>query len=188
MAEGQFAYLEDSNTTQYYDGSAWQTLVVSGLTLIASASYTSATSFTISSCFTSTYRNYRLIFDSSGNNASCTAQLLVGATPTTSGYNYQTFEASSTTLTGARAASQSSFLLGPLSNGGQIDLTIYRPNLTLLTGFVSFGSYGGSFSTSQPTIQQSTGNQDTSTAFDGITITGAASGLTGKYCLYGLAE
>jgi hypothetical protein len=27
LAEGQFAYLEDSNTTQYYDGSAWQTLV-----------------------------------------------------------------------------------------------------------------------------------------------------------------
>ncbi len=27
LAEGQFAYLEDSNTTQYYDGAAWQTLV-----------------------------------------------------------------------------------------------------------------------------------------------------------------
>jgi hypothetical protein len=26
LAEGQFAYLEDSNTTQYYDGSAWQAL------------------------------------------------------------------------------------------------------------------------------------------------------------------
>ena len=24
LAEGQFAYLEDSNTTQYYDGAAWQ--------------------------------------------------------------------------------------------------------------------------------------------------------------------
>jgi hypothetical protein len=160
----------------------------SALVLITSASYTSATSFTISSCFTSTYRNYRLIFDSSGNNATCTAQLLVGATATTSGYNYQTLEVSSTTVGASRAANQSSFLLGPLSNGGQIDLMIYRPKLTLLTGFVSFGSFGGSFSTAQPTIQQSTGNQDTSTAFDGITITGAASGLTGKYCLYGLAE
>jgi hypothetical protein len=26
LAEGQFAYLEDTNTTQYYDGSAWQSL------------------------------------------------------------------------------------------------------------------------------------------------------------------
>ena len=26
LAEGQFAYLEDSNTTQYYDGAAWQTV------------------------------------------------------------------------------------------------------------------------------------------------------------------
>lgn len=28
LAEGQFAYLEDSNTTQYYDGAAWQSLTV----------------------------------------------------------------------------------------------------------------------------------------------------------------
>ena len=26
LAEGQFAYLEDSNTTQYYDGAAWQSV------------------------------------------------------------------------------------------------------------------------------------------------------------------
>ena len=26
LAEGQFAYLEDSNATQYYDGAAWQTV------------------------------------------------------------------------------------------------------------------------------------------------------------------
>lgn len=28
LAEGQFAYLEDSNTTQYYDGAAWQSVSV----------------------------------------------------------------------------------------------------------------------------------------------------------------
>ena len=28
LAEGQFAYLEDTNTTQYYDGSAWQSVGV----------------------------------------------------------------------------------------------------------------------------------------------------------------
>jgi hypothetical protein len=28
LAEGQFAYLEDSNTTQYYDGAAWQSVAV----------------------------------------------------------------------------------------------------------------------------------------------------------------
>ncbi len=29
LAEGQFAYIEANNTTQYYDGSAWQSLVTS---------------------------------------------------------------------------------------------------------------------------------------------------------------
>ena len=28
LAEGQFAYLEDTNTTQYYDGAAWQSVSV----------------------------------------------------------------------------------------------------------------------------------------------------------------
>lgn len=28
LAEGQFCYLEDTNRTQYYDGAAWQSLVV----------------------------------------------------------------------------------------------------------------------------------------------------------------
>jgi len=28
LAEGQFAYLEDSNTTQYYDGAAWQSVAI----------------------------------------------------------------------------------------------------------------------------------------------------------------
>jgi hypothetical protein len=32
LAEGQFAYLEDSNTTQYYDGAAWQPVVTTNIT------------------------------------------------------------------------------------------------------------------------------------------------------------
>jgi hypothetical protein len=32
LAEGQFAYLEDSNTTQYYDGSTWQAVATTNIT------------------------------------------------------------------------------------------------------------------------------------------------------------
>lgn len=189
LAEGQFAYLESTNVTQYYDGATWQPISTTpGLVLIATASYTSATSFTISSCFTSTYTNYRLIFDSTGNNNACTAQLLVGATPTTTNYNYQTFEANSTSLTGARSSSQSQFYFGPLSDGGQIDCMIYRPQLTEKTGFISTGLFGYSFVITSPVIALSSGLQNSSTAFDGITVTGSASALTGRYFLYGMSK
>lgn len=52
LAEGQFCYLEDTNTTQYYDGSAWQSLAVA-----QAASYTPTfTNWTIGNgTFTSSY-------------------------------------------------------------------------------------------------------------------------------------
>jgi len=40
LAEGQFAYLEDTNTTQYYDGAAWQSVGVSpGLVFLTGATW-----------------------------------------------------------------------------------------------------------------------------------------------------
>jgi len=49
LAEGQFAYLEDSNTTQYYDGSAWQSVSAGGMTLLSTTTLSGAsTTITIS--------------------------------------------------------------------------------------------------------------------------------------------
>ena len=63
LAEGQFAYLEDSNTTQYYDGAAWVTVgTTPGLVYITGTSVTSVAAINVNNCFTSTYTNYRLIF------------------------------------------------------------------------------------------------------------------------------
>ena len=39
LAEGQFAYLEDSNTTQYYDGAAWQSVSTSGIQVASFTEY-----------------------------------------------------------------------------------------------------------------------------------------------------
>lgn len=43
LAEGQFAYLEDSNTTQYYDGAAWQSVSVAPTYAIFNESQASGT-------------------------------------------------------------------------------------------------------------------------------------------------
>ena len=42
LAEGQFAYIEASNTTQYYDGAAWQS-VGNSLTLLSTTTLSGAT-------------------------------------------------------------------------------------------------------------------------------------------------
>ena len=58
LAEGQYAYIEASNETQFYDGSAWQTLG-GGLTVVkAQTAFTAASSVSADNVFTSSYRNY----------------------------------------------------------------------------------------------------------------------------------
>jgi hypothetical protein len=68
LAEGQFAYIEATNTTQYYDGAAWQSVgVTPGLVRIGSATLSTG-STNITSVFSTTYKNYKIVID----NAVCT--------------------------------------------------------------------------------------------------------------------
>jgi hypothetical protein len=60
LAEGQFAFLEDTNTTQYYDGAAWQPVgVTPGMVLVKTQTIGSAvSSVTVTDAFSATYENY----------------------------------------------------------------------------------------------------------------------------------
>ena len=42
LAEGQFAYLESTNATQYYDGAAWQSVSGGGMTLLSTTTLSGA--------------------------------------------------------------------------------------------------------------------------------------------------
>ena len=88
LAEGQFAYIEATNTTQYYDGAAWQPVgASSGLTLVSATTIgTTVSSVTISSAFSATYDSYKIVITggiSTSNNTDLDLQL--GSTVT--GYN-----------------------------------------------------------------------------------------------------
>jgi len=52
LAEGQFAYLEDSNTTQYYDGSAWQSVATTSAVVQVKSVTKTSTFTTTSTSFT----------------------------------------------------------------------------------------------------------------------------------------
>ena len=89
LAEGQMAYLEDTDETQYYDGSSWAAvgggggLVFLSRTTIGSA----VSSVTVSGAFSADYDNYRILItggSTSGSNSNL--QLTLGAT--TTGYHY----------------------------------------------------------------------------------------------------
>jgi len=65
LAEGQMAYIENiagSSAVQYYDGSAWQTLVVGGMTYITGASFSAVSTVSMAAgVFTTAYKTYKVI-------------------------------------------------------------------------------------------------------------------------------
>ena len=83
LAEGQFAYLEDDNKTYYYDGSSWIELGGAGLILISNTTIGSAVaSVTVSSAFSSTYDNYRIILSGGVASTDTGLNMTLGATAT----------------------------------------------------------------------------------------------------------
>ena len=66
LAEGQLAYLEDSNIVQYYDGSVWATVgpTEGGLAWINTTAFTTVTSVSLpDNTFSASYRNYKIILE-----------------------------------------------------------------------------------------------------------------------------
>ena len=61
LAEGQFAYIEATNTTQYYDGAAWQSVGVAPGMVRVGGGALSGTSTTFTSVFSATYDAYKVV-------------------------------------------------------------------------------------------------------------------------------
>ena len=62
LAEGQYAFLEDTNETQVYVGSSWVAVGASGLVFISRTTIGSAvSSVTLSNIFSADYDNYRIM-------------------------------------------------------------------------------------------------------------------------------
>ena len=107
LAEGQYAYLEDTNTTQYYDGAAWVAVGASGLTLISATTIgTTVGSVTVSGAFSTTYDAYKITITGGTGSTTSILQLTLGAAVT--GYyqamNLLTYAGVANTNVGANIA------------------------------------------------------------------------------------
>jgi hypothetical protein len=179
LAEGQFAFLEDTDTTQYYDGSTWQAVgVAPGLVLISTTTIgTTVSSVTVSGAFSATYDNYKIIVSGGVGSTNITLRLQLGST--TTGYylgvnraSYETGGAS-TEFTNNGSTFQHA---GYASTGGiNANIELTDPFATLRTGFTTqFGQLattGNSYS--------GTGFQNSATSFTAFTFTTSTGTLTG---------
>jgi hypothetical protein len=179
LAEGQFAYLEDSNTTQYYDGAAWQAVGgASGLTLISATTIgTTVASVTVSSAFSSTYENYRIILSGGVASTDNSLSLTLGATAT--GYYraaiYNQFGAG--TPNGSVQQNSTSWIFAAQgttnSLNGVIDL--FSPNLAKYTHYWNVTSQ----STAAGYVLHTAGYLANTTQYTAFTLTTDTGTITG---------
>jgi hypothetical protein len=152
LAEGQYAYIENiagSAATQYYDGAAWQTLVVGGLTLISATTIgTTVSSVTVSNAFSSTYDNYKITISGGVSSASApNLSLQLGAT--TTGYYYglagTNYGGTANTIGGSNQSAFNFYGAGS-TNTLHMNCDIMQPNLaknTIATAYVGVLTTGG---------------------------------------------
>jgi len=194
LAEGQFAYIEATNTTQYYDGAAWQSVgVAPGLVYITGASFTSATTISMAAgVFTSTYKTYQVVFQvTSGSDCQISVRVNNAGTPRTGNLYYggsiRVFTSATVTGTNGGASSNGLNLYANTAySNSSITMSVYEPtNAARKTGLGCYG-YGNNDSNQGAGIMAG-GYYDTAEANDGLTwIAGAA--ITGFYRVYGLTE
>ena len=192
LAEGQFAYIEATNTTQYYDGAAWQTVgVTPGLVCVkAETAFSAASSVTADSVFTSSYTNYRIIIRYTTTAADLGMQFRAATVDTTTNYNYQQLRGNSTTVSGARSASQSSAVIGEGTAGSFFSLSSIDLSGVQLAEPTIYSCLNAKTNTNYdaPSVVNFTGNQSASTAFDGIKILVSTGTMTGSYSIYGYSK
>jgi hypothetical protein len=191
--EGMISYLKDTNSTEYYSGSAWVAIAgasSSGLVLITATPFTASTAVNVDSVFSATYKNYRIVLSLTDNTSEDIRMRLRagGTTYTGSTYEQRGYQSAGGGLTNVVLSTQAQWFIGkdPTSRFG-CSIDVYNPFTTSYTGMnsTSVGLASGTGATGVGTNSWI----DSSRSDDGFTIYGSSSGqLTGIVTVYGYKE
>jgi hypothetical protein len=177
LAEGQFAYIEATNTTQYYDGAAWQSVgVTPGLVLVKTQTIGSAvSSVEVTGAFSSTYDNYLITLEGGVASTGNGLRLTLGATAT--GYNFAgTFVQYTSTTVGGQNGAGTNFEIGYGStNALSAEIVLGSPNLAKVTTFRSRGAD----TTTTGYMNSYSGFLNNSTQYTAFTIATTTGNMTG---------
>jgi hypothetical protein len=174
LAQGQMAFIEATNATQFYDGAAWQTLG-GGLTLVKSQVVGSAVaSVQVTSAFSATYDNYMIMYNNGSSSTTIDLFMIVGAT--TSGYYWNiignTWSATASNAGSTTGSSWSYVGATDSTNGTNMALRVLSPFLAKRTVVDTeyVASTGG---------YKMTGMLNNTTSYTSFTITPNSGTLTG---------
>jgi len=190
LAEGQFAYIEATNTTQYYDGSAWVAVAATpGLVCVkAQTAFTAASSITADNVFTASYTNYKIVVNyTTSTNNDIFLKLRVGGVSASTNYNRVYLQGNASSAAVASSTAQTSMLIGVNSQtiNGSIIIELHRPaeaTATMITAINNMPT-GGLYTS--PAIWNFGNNHSTATAYDGVELLVTSGSTTGTYTIYG---
>ena len=195
LAEGQFAYLEDTNAVQYYDGASFQSVgAASGLVCVkAQTSFATANSVNVNNVFSATYQNYRVHFmvTAKSDTSDFTLRLRVGGVDASGAtdYRYAFMTRSSDGTSADDNSNGNSFMrIGFAPNPSLVPFAvqtfdIMNPFATQITTFAGAGPRG--LSTTAFAHETFGGIYTPTTSFDGFTLICATGTMTGNFTVYG---
>ena len=149
VAQGMLSYLKDSNTTAYYDGSAWQTLSTGGdITSVTTAANSGlaggATSGDVALKLNTAAKGDLMVGTGSGTASALTAgsdgSILVANSVASTGLSYQSIGTNGQVLTVDTTQATKMKWATPASGGGMTLLST-----TTLSGATTSISYGGGY-------------------------------------------
>lgn len=159
LAEGQFAYIEATNATQFYDGATWQ--VANGGLVRVGGGALSGSSVAFNNVFSATYDNYLVVVSdlTAAGNFWVTVQMGATTTGYLSSSNFATYSATSNwneTIYGSSNGGAGMLLIGNpflakattcsgttttmTAGGGSGVFSGYLNNSTSYTGFTLAGT------------------------------------------------
>ena len=189
LAEGQFAYIEATNTTQYYDGAAWQPVgTTPGLVLVKTQTIgTTVGSVTVTDAFSTTYDNYLVQISGGVSSAGGVLRTTLGSTST--GYYSKTIYGGYADNTVLGFGQSNTAFWG---NAGTLTANTISYNATFVNPFLSKNTHIFSESSGSSTTEafySFGGYLADTTSYTAFTLTPASGTLTGGTIrVYGYAN
>lgn len=181
--EADLSYLQDTNSVEVYDGSAWAAVGGGGGTaLITATTFSGSSAVSIDNCFTSDYSVYTIQFQATGGGTPLQFRLRSSGTDATT--NYSRGQAVIRYSDGyfsndGHGTSQTYIALSyPTADEASRTITVYQPyestytNLWYQGNTQSFVIWGG-------------GTHVAASSFDGFTIFPLSATFTGRLEVYG---
>ena len=159
------------------------TSVVGGTLSGGKITFSAATEVSVNGCFTSTYDNYKIVFEgvqSGGGNTVAVRLRASGTNASGSNYTAQRLTAESTVVSGASATTTYwDYVSNGNTNSTMAEMLVRRPNLAETT-LVSYQGGRESYTV------VGTGYHSLTTQYDGFSIIPTANTITGTMRVYGL--